>query len=122
MRVVATAAARPHQVGRQLGALLANLEGYAKTAEDRQVFGLIFGVQALGRFYGSTPEVPAERRNALRAAFMATMSDPQFQADAAKTQIDVSPMTGAEVEAFIAGVAASPPEVVERAKRAARQD
>jgi tripartite-type tricarboxylate transporter receptor subunit TctC len=101
---------------------VAHVDSYAKTAEDRQVFGLIFGVQALGRFYGSTPGVPAERRNALRAAFMATMSDPQFQADAAKTQIDVNPMTGAEVEAFIASIATSPPEVVERAKHAAHQD
>jgi tripartite-type tricarboxylate transporter receptor subunit TctC len=100
---------------------VAHVDAYAKTAEDQQVFGLIFGVQALGRIYGSTPSIPAERRQALRAAFTATMSDPQFLADAAKTQIDVSPATGAEVEAFMARVAASPPEVVERAKRATAQ-
>jgi tripartite-type tricarboxylate transporter receptor subunit TctC len=100
---------------------VAHVDAYAKTAEDQQVFGLIFGVQALGRIYGSTPSIPAERRHALRAAFTATMSDPQFLADAAKTQIDVSPATGAEVEAFMARVAASPPEVVERAKRATAQ-
>jgi tripartite-type tricarboxylate transporter receptor subunit TctC len=100
---------------------VAHVDAYAKTAEDQQVFGLIFGVQALGRIYGSTPSIPAERRQALRAAFTATMSDPQFLADAVKTQIDVSPATGAEVEAFMAHVAASPPEVVERAKRATAQ-
>ena len=43
-----------------------------------------------------------------------------FLADAAKTQIDIAPSTGEEVEAFIARVVASPPAVVERAKRAVR--
>jgi len=99
-----------------------HVDAYAKSAEDQQVFGLLFGLQALGRIYGSTPAVPAARRDALRQAFVATMSDPQFQADAAKSQIDVNPATGAEVEAFIAHVAAASPEVVERAKRATRHE
>ena len=70
----------------------------------------------------NAPAIPAERRNALRAAFMATMSDPQFLSDAAKSQIDVNPMSGAEVEAFIARIASSSPDVVERARRATRAD
>jgi hypothetical protein len=53
---------------------------------------------------------------------MATMSDKEFLADAARTQIDVSPATAAEVEAFIARVAASPPQAIERAKRAIRPE
>ena len=53
---------------------------------------------------------------------MATMKDPQFLADATKTQIDIAPSTGEEVEAFIARVAASPSATVERAKRAVRND
>jgi tripartite-type tricarboxylate transporter receptor subunit TctC len=101
---------------------VAHVDDFAKTAEDQQVFGLIFGVQALGRIYVSPPAMPADRKNALRSAFMATAADPEFLADAAKMQIDVVPATGAEVEAFIARVAASSPEVVERAKRATRHD
>lgn len=99
-----------------------HVDGYAKTAQEKQVFGLIFGVQALGRIYASTPGLPPERARALRAAFTATMSDPQFLDDAAKSKIDINPDTGAEVEAFIAHVAASSPEVIERARRATRQD
>jgi hypothetical protein len=87
-----------------------HVDRYAKTAEDEQVFGLIFGAQALGRIYGSTPGIPAARSNALRAAFMATMNDPQFLSDAARSQIDVNPTSGAEVEAFIARMASSSPE------------
>jgi tripartite-type tricarboxylate transporter receptor subunit TctC len=101
---------------------VAHVERFAKSVDDEQVFGLIFGAQALGRIYGSAPGIPAERRNALRAAFMATMSDPQFLSDAGKSQIDINPTSGAEVEAFIARVAASSPEVVEWARRATRAD
>jgi hypothetical protein len=54
----------------------------------------------------------------LRAAFDATMKDPEFLADAAKTQIDISPMTGQEVEAFIARVSTASPAVIERVKQA----
>jgi tripartite-type tricarboxylate transporter receptor subunit TctC len=99
-----------------------HVDDYAKTAEDRQVFGLIFGVQALGRIYVSPPAMPTERMKALRAAFTATAADPEFLADAVKMQIDVNAATGAEVEGFIARVVASSPEVVERAKRASRND
>jgi tripartite-type tricarboxylate transporter receptor subunit TctC len=97
-------------------------DDFAKTDEDRQLFGLIFGIQALGRLFLSPPAMPAERQAALRAAFMATMKDPDFLADAVKTKIDVSPMTGEEVEAFIARLSGSSPAVVERAKQAFRAD
>jgi len=95
--------------GRKLAALgdIPHVDDFAKTEEDRQVIGLIFGTLGLGRVYVSPPGVVPERANALRAAFMATAKDPAFLEDAVKTQIDVSPMTGAEVEAFVARVSAS---------------
>ncbi len=105
----------------QLGGI-PHVDDYVRSADDQQVFGLIFGVLALGRLYVSTPAVPPERANALRAAFLATAKDAAFLADAAKTQIDISPMTGEEVEAFIARVSASSPAVVARAKEAFRND
>jgi hypothetical protein len=57
------------------------------------------------------------RRDALRAALAATMKDPAFLADAKKTNIDMSPMSGQEVEAFIAKTSAASPAVIARAKR-----
>jgi len=82
------------------------------------VFGLIFGTQALGRIYLSPPAMPEERKLALRAALLETMKDPQFLAEATKAQIDISPMTGEEVEALIARLSSAPPAVIERAKQA----
>jgi tripartite-type tricarboxylate transporter receptor subunit TctC len=99
-----------------------HIDRYAKSGDDLAVFRLIFGTHELGRVFATTPAVPTERRNALRAAFNATMKDPQFLADAAKTKIDIIPATGEAVEAFIARVVASPPAVVARAKRAVRND
>jgi tripartite-type tricarboxylate transporter receptor subunit TctC len=99
-----------------------HVDGFAKTADDQQLFGLIFGVQALGRIFVSPPAMPPARTAALRAAFLATAKDPQFLADAAKAQIDVGPNSGEEVEAFIARVSASSPAVLERAKKAVRND
>jgi hypothetical protein len=61
-------------------------------------------------------------RASARAAFTAAVKDPQFLADAAKTQIDIGAATGEEVAAFIARVWAIPPAVVERAKAALRTD
>jgi tripartite-type tricarboxylate transporter receptor subunit TctC len=110
--------------GRPLPSLhgIAHVDDYAKSAADHQLFDLVFGVQALGRVFVSPPGMPPERRAALRDAFMATMGDPQFVADVAQLQIDVSPTTGADVEAFIARIAAASPSVIEQAKRASRHD
>jgi tripartite-type tricarboxylate transporter receptor subunit TctC len=95
-----------------------NVDDYAKSDDDRQVHGLIFGAQAMGKLYAAPPDIPADRRDALRAALMATMRDPAFVADAAKTQIDISPMVGKDVEAFIARLTAASPGVIERVKQA----
>jgi len=95
-----------------------HVDDYAKSEEDRQVYGLIFGTQALGRIYLSPPGTPDARRNALRAALMASMRDPQFIADAKKTGIDVSPMTGEEVERLIARLSSASPATIERVKKA----
>lgn len=95
-----------------------NVERYAKTDEDRQVFDLIFGAQALGRVYVSPPGQPEARVKALRDALMGAMKDEKFLADAAKARIDIDPMSGEQVSALIARLSAVPPAVVARAKAA----
>jgi tripartite-type tricarboxylate transporter receptor subunit TctC len=95
-----------------------HVERYAKTDEDRQVFDLIFGAQALGRVYVSPPGQPAARTKALRDALMTTMKDEKFLADAARANIDIDPMTGEQVAAMIARYSAASPEVIARAKAA----
>jgi hypothetical protein len=53
---------------------------------------------------------------ALRQAFDATVQDPQFLAEAAKSQMDISPMSGEESQRIADSIVNTPPDVVTRAK------
>jgi len=91
----------------------------ARTAEDRQVFEFLLATQEMGRPFFAPPDVPAERIKALREAFAQTLRDPQFLADADKMGIEVQHVGGGEVQALVARIYASSPEVIARAKAAA---
>ena len=87
----------------------------ATTDEERQILTLIFARQVMGRPFLAPPGVPAERAAALREAFMATMTDPDFVAEAARAQIEVNPVTGDDVQKLVAEIYRTPPEVAKRA-------
>jgi tripartite-type tricarboxylate transporter receptor subunit TctC len=91
---------------------------YAKTDADRQAVNMVFSRQDMGRPYVAPPELSAERLKALRAAFDATMKDPVFLADAAKADLDVSPIDGPAVEKLVAELYAVPAATVERVRDA----
>jgi tripartite-type tricarboxylate transporter receptor subunit TctC len=82
---------------------------------------LIVSRQAAARPFAAPPGIPADRARALRAAFDATMQDPEFLAEAQKLNLDIDPVNGAEVEALIREVYASPPEAVKLAAEAMRE-
>ena len=87
----------------------------ATTDEQRQILTLIFARQVMGRPFLAPPGVPAERAAALREAFMATMTDPDFVADAERTQLEVNPVAGEDVQKLVAEIYRTPPEVAKRA-------
>jgi tripartite-type tricarboxylate transporter receptor subunit TctC len=91
---------------------------FAKTEEDRQVMELIYSQSLFGRPYMLPPGVPPERVAALRKAFMDTMADPQFVAEAAKARLELAPMSGEDMQALVAKLYALPAAISERAKRA----
>ena len=64
------------------------------------------------------PDVPAERVEALRRAFDATMKDKAFLAEAAKLQLEVSPMAGEAVQALVGEIVRTPPSVAARVRAA----
>ena len=92
---------------------------YAKTDEQRQILKMIFARNVMGRPYVAPPNLPADRVAALRQAFMDTMTDKDFLAEADKTQLEINPVSGAEVEKLVAEVYATPPDVIAKAKEAA---
>jgi tripartite-type tricarboxylate transporter receptor subunit TctC len=85
---------------------------FARTEADRQAMTMLFARTEYGRPYFLPPDVPMERVAALRRAFDATMIDPAFIADANRLQFDVDPLTGEQVQALVAELAATPREVV----------
>src|SRR5687767_12460592 len=70
----------------------------AKTEEQRQILRLIFARQVMGRPFVAPPNLPRDRADALRKAFMDTMQDKDFLADAEKAQLEITPVHGAEIE------------------------
>jgi hypothetical protein len=83
---------------------------------------LIVSRQTIARPFAAPPDIPADRAQALRAAFDATMKDPDFLAETKKLSLDVDPVTGAEVEALIREVYASSPEAVRLAAESTKPD
>lgn len=81
---------------------------------------LIFGRQSVARPYAAPPGVPEARILALRAAFDATMKDAEFLAEAKKTDLEVQPVAGAEVQQLVAELYRAPPEVVKIATDAVK--
>jgi tripartite-type tricarboxylate transporter receptor subunit TctC len=87
----------------------------AKTDEQRKILELIFARQVMGRPFLAPPGVPRERTEALRKAFMDTMNDKEFLADAEKAQIEINPVPGDQLEKLIQNIFASPPEIAKKA-------
>ncbi|HZS63546.1 MAG TPA: hypothetical protein VFA53_03470 [Xanthobacteraceae bacterium] len=89
---------------------------FVKNADDKKAVELIISQQVFGRPYVAPPATPAAQVKILRDAFMATMQDKDFLADAEKAKLDVNPLDGDKVQQVVEKVYASPPAIVKRAK------
>jgi len=88
----------------------------AKSDEDRAVMTFLSADVPIARSYVTNPGVPAERVQALRRAFDATMKDPQLLAEAAKLNMDLRPTTGEESQRYSDLIANTPAKILARAK------
>jgi tripartite-type tricarboxylate transporter receptor subunit TctC len=95
-----------------------NVLDMAATAAERDALRLVMARLDIGRPFFLPPNVPADRVAALRAAFDATMQDPDYRAEADRLKIDLDPLTGTELAALVAQVAQTPPETVARVRAA----
>jgi tripartite-type tricarboxylate transporter receptor subunit TctC len=91
---------------------------FAKSVEMRGMFDLIFGLYAIGRPVLAPPGVPADRIKALRTAFVATVKDPKFLADAKKARIEITASSGEAVEKLVKRFYSYPKSVVEKVSEA----
>ena len=88
---------------------------FAKGEDQQQIFKLIFARQVMGRPYLVPPGVPADRTAALRKAFMDTMRDPEFLAEAEKSQLEITPVAGPEVEKLVNDLYQTPKALADKA-------
>ena len=86
----------------------------AKTDEQKQIFKLIFARQVLGRPFLAPPGVPADRVAALRQAFMDTMKDPEFLAEADKMKLEITAVSGQELQKIVQEAYETPKDVVKK--------
>jgi tripartite-type tricarboxylate transporter receptor subunit TctC len=84
--------------------------------EDKPLLQFMAQASTVGRPFATTPGVPAERVAALRAAFQATLKDPEFIAAAAQENMEINPMNGDKMQEIIFGLLNSPQDVRERVK------
>ena len=95
---------------------------FAKTDDERSALELVFSQEVFGRPYVMAPDVPADRAAALRQAFAATLADPALLADAKRANLEVSPVSGEEVERLVAKVYAAPKSLIAKVKAALQPD
>jgi tripartite-type tricarboxylate transporter receptor subunit TctC len=90
------------------------IKEYAKTELDQRMLAIFNSSMSLGRPILAPPEVPAERVEALRQAFAATVKDPEFLERARQMNMDIKPLLGAELQDLASTVASAPAEVTDR--------
>jgi len=86
----------------------------AQRPEDKLAIEFLYIGQGIGRPFVAPPGLPPDRLEMLRDAFDATMKDPAFIAEAKLRKFDVSPETGAHLQALIDKAYATPHDIIER--------
>ncbi|MDH7799679.1 MULTISPECIES: tripartite tricarboxylate transporter substrate-binding protein [unclassified Beijerinckia] len=86
----------------------------AKTPLQKGIFQLVFARQVLGRPFLAPPGIPPERAAILRKAFMDTMQDKEFLAETERAKLEITPVSGEEVQKLVADAYAMPPEVIKK--------
>jgi tripartite-type tricarboxylate transporter receptor subunit TctC len=90
---------------------------FAKTPEDKRLMELVYSQGIFGRPFLVAPQVPKDRVQILRTAFMDTVKDPQVAADAKKMKLDLDAISGDEVQELVEKIYATPPAIIQRAKQ-----
>ena len=92
-----------------------SVEDAARNPEERRLIELVVSGTQLGRPL-ATNAAPADRVAALRAAYAATMKDPEFLAEAKMLNFEVNPVLGEPMQRIVEKVLATPKELAARGK------
>jgi tripartite-type tricarboxylate transporter receptor subunit TctC len=84
---------------------------FAKSEEQKNIFRLVFARQVMGRPFLAPPGIPPDRVEILRQAFMATLRDKDFLAEADKAKLEITPVTGDAVQKLVEEVNRTPKDI-----------
>ncbi len=93
-----------------------SVQDLASSPADRLAIKLIAAGTLYGRPLALPPGVPADRVEAIRQAFLATMKDPEFLKEAEAGNIEVEPVAGPRMQEVSADLIATPEAVKQRAR------
>lgn len=94
------------------GAKYPSIHQFAKTEEVRKILMLFSSTIEFGRPFVAPPNVPADRVEALRTAFVKSLDDPKLKAEAKGLKMDLAVVTGQDLANLIADMMSTPPELV----------
>jgi tripartite-type tricarboxylate transporter receptor subunit TctC len=90
---------------------------FAKTDRERDALRLMAAAAEFGRAVFAPPGTPADRVEALRRAFDATVKDQAFLEEAKKAKLVIEPQTGAALVRIARQVIASSPDAIAYARQ-----
>ena len=90
----------------------------ARNDEERAVLRAVMNATEIGTAFFTAPGVPADRVAALRRAFDVTMKDPDFLAEAKRTNLTLGPLAGEELQKLVAEVSNLSPALLEKVRAA----
>jgi len=88
----------------------------ARNEEEAMILKTVVNATEIGKAILSTPNVPMERANALRAAFMSMVADNEFKDELDKMRVELTPMSGTELQSLVEEVGRIPDAVLEKIK------
>src|ERR687891_813156 len=90
---------------------------FAKTDDGKKLLRIASELYGKQRLYSAPPQVPEQRVRTLQKAFINTLKDPQFLAEAEKAKLEIDPVDGPGIEKMVKGLYEIEPGIVNRVKQ-----
>jgi tripartite-type tricarboxylate transporter receptor subunit TctC len=100
------------QLGPNVDPIIPNGADLVKTPQGKTIVALLVAQAQLARVTAGPPNIPADRLQALRYAYGASLADPALLAEATKAKFPIDPLVGDAVRDKIVAALKQPPEVV----------
>ena len=91
---------------------------FAKTPEQRAIMELVYAQGVFTRPFMVAPEVPSERVQVLRDAFMKALADPAAVEEAEKQKLEITAISGGDLQEMVRKLYAMDPAIHDKARAA----